>query len=120
MGFFNLELKQRMEWAQQDFERKHEAIFQLKDPNIPEEVKTLNPVQRRALETFQQQAIQRVGQARQQAIKAQQLAVEFHSTSGPLLYRRPRSKRAYAEWQSRIESLDGLKLVFSMIMGPYQ
>lgn len=114
------ELQRQMEAAEKDFNAKHEAIFHLTEPVIPEEVKVLTHEQRMALESFQKEAISRVVSARKQARRAQELAVEFYSSSGPFLLRRSRSNRAFMEWHNRIESLNSLEAIFGIIMGPYE
>ena len=120
VGFFNFDLKRELKSAENEFTRLHNAIFALVEPEIPDNTITLTKNERKALKSFQSDALSRVRQARNQAKKVQLLAVNYHSQSGPLLYRRPRSKRAKLWWQSRIESLNQLEIVFNMIMGPYE
>lgn len=119
MGLVNLELQREMRQAARDFVVCREAINEVEKPNIPKEVKKLSPEQRSALFAFQEESLRRVAAARKQALAAQELAVRFHSTSGPLLYRRRRTERARREWDEHLATLDSLEAMIDLL-GPYE
>jgi hypothetical protein len=114
MGFFNVATKRELEQAVADYNEANQVLlnFIQTDPakNIDVDPKEATAEERDAVLNSNKKILGMIDRALEAAEYVRQLGVQYHSSSGPLLYRRPRSKEWNQRYAKEIASLSATRL----------